>query len=154
EADAIVSDQDPADFANLGIPLHVGATYVLEPAVPPADGRRTEWLLLTSGTTGAPKLVSHDVGSLSPPIKPNAQAAVLGTSYDIRRYGGLQIFFRAVVGGGSLILSSAGEPVADHLQRLARYPVTHLSGTPSHWRRALMTPAIRLIAPGYVRLSG
>src|SRR5262249_41109966 len=116
--------------------------------------RRTTWLLLTSGTTGAPKLVSHDVGSLSAPIKSGVQAPVWGTFYDIRRYGGLQIFFRAVVGGGSLILSSAGEPVADHLERLARHQVTHLSGTPSHWRRALMTPAIRLIAPGYVRLSG
>jgi len=32
--------------------------------------------------------------------------------------------------------------------------VTHLSGTPSHWRGALMTPTIRAIAPRYVRLSG
>jgi acyl-CoA synthetase (AMP-forming)/AMP-acid ligase II len=32
--------------------------------------------------------------------------------------------------------------------------VTHLSGTPSHWRRALMSPAIRAILPRYVRLSG
>jgi acyl-CoA synthetase (AMP-forming)/AMP-acid ligase II len=79
---------------------------------------------------------------------------IWGTFYDIRRYGGLQIFFRAVIGGGSLILSSAGEPVADHLARLAHHRVTHLSGTPSHWRRALMSPALRTIAPGYVRLSG
>jgi acyl-coenzyme A synthetase/AMP-(fatty) acid ligase len=154
EVDAIVSDRHPADFANLGIPLHIRAISTLESAAPPIHGRRTTWLLLTSGTTGAPKLVSHDVGSLTAPIKAADQAPVWGTFYDIRRYGGLQIFFRAVVGGGSLILSSAGEPVADHLQRLARYRVTHLSGTPSHWRRALMTPAIRLIGPGYVRLSG
>ncbi len=32
--------------------------------------------------------------------------------------------------------------------------VTHLTGTPSHWRRALMSPAIARIAPRYVRLSG
>ncbi len=53
-----------------------------------------------------------------------------------------------------LFLSSAGEPVAEHLARLARHGVTHLSGTPSHWRRALMNPAIGTIAPRYVRLSG
>ena len=53
-----------------------------------------------------------------------------------------------------LVLSSAGEPVADHLARLAQHGVTHLSGTPSHWRRALMIPAIRTTAPRYVRLSG
>ena len=38
--------------------------------------------------------------------------------------------------------------------RLAEHGVTHLSGTPSHWRRALMSPQIHDIAPRYVRLSG
>jgi acyl-coenzyme A synthetase/AMP-(fatty) acid ligase len=32
--------------------------------------------------------------------------------------------------------------------------VTHISGTPSHWRRALMSSAAHLITPAYVRLSG
>jgi acyl-coenzyme A synthetase/AMP-(fatty) acid ligase len=162
EADAIVSDRDPADFAALGIPLHVEATSVIPPATPadgsanagPADGHRTTWLLLTSGTTGAPKIVVHDVTTLSAPIKPTGTPPVWGTFYDIRRYGGLQIFFRAIIGGGSLILSQAGEPVADHLARLARHGVTHLSGTPSHWRRVFMSPALKSIAPSYVRLSG
>lgn len=158
EADAIVSDRDPADFAALGIPLQVRASSVITPAAPatadPPDGHGTMWLLLTSGTTGAPKIVGHDVTTLSAPIKPVASPPVWATFYDIRRYGGLTIFFRAVIGGGSLVLSQAGEPAADHLARLARHGVTHLSGTPSHWRRALMTPALRLIAPGYVRLSG
>jgi acyl-CoA synthetase (AMP-forming)/AMP-acid ligase II len=54
----------------------------------------------------------------------------------------------------SLVLSCAGEPVTGHLTRLAYHGVTHLSGTPSHWRRALMNPAIRKMAPRYVRLSG
>jgi acyl-CoA synthetase (AMP-forming)/AMP-acid ligase II len=154
EVDAIISDQDAADFANLRIPLHVRAAPVIRPAAPPSSDRRTAWLLLTSGTTGAPKLVAHDVVSLSAPIKPANELPIWGTFYDIRRYGGLQIFFRAVIGGGSLIFSSAGESVTDHLMRLARHQVTHLSGTPSHWRRALMSPALRAIAPRYVRLSG
>jgi acyl-coenzyme A synthetase/AMP-(fatty) acid ligase len=165
EADAIVSDRDPSDFAALGIPLHVQAASTIEPTAPADaaqegddegrhDGYRTTWLLLTSGTTGAPKIVGHDVTTLSAPIKPAGSPPTWGTFYDIRRYGGLQIFFRAMISGGSLILSQAGEPVADHLARLSRHGVTHLSGTPSHWRRALMSPALRSIAPGYVRLSG
>jgi acyl-CoA synthetase (AMP-forming)/AMP-acid ligase II len=32
--------------------------------------------------------------------------------------------------------------------------VTHVSGTPSHWRKALSIGAPKLIAPAYVRLSG
>ena len=77
-----------------------------------------------------------------------------GTFYDIRRYGGMQIFLRAVVGDASLVLSSAGEPIAEHLERLGRRQVTHQSGTPSHWRSALMSPAIKAMSPRYVRLSG
>jgi acyl-CoA synthetase (AMP-forming)/AMP-acid ligase II len=76
------------------------------------------------------------------------------TFYDIRRYGGLQIFLRAVVGGGSLVLSSAREATADFLLRAGVHGVTHISGTPSHWRRALMSPLANRIAPRYVRLSG
>jgi acyl-coenzyme A synthetase/AMP-(fatty) acid ligase len=154
-----VTDCGAPDPDALGIPLHVKCSATIEPQHGLQDkllagGRQTEWVLLTSGTTGVPKLVSHTVASLTAPIKPGAGAPVWGTFYDIRRYGGLQIFFRAVVGGGSLILSSAGEPVADHLARLAAHKVTHISGTPSHWWRVLMGPGARTIAPRYVRLSG
>jgi len=82
------------------------------------------------------------------------QQSVWSTFYDIRRYGGLQIFLRAMLGGGSMMLSSAGEPVASFLGRAGTREVTHISGTPSHWRRALMSPASRRMAPRYVRLSG
>jgi acyl-CoA synthetase (AMP-forming)/AMP-acid ligase II len=54
----------------------------------------------------------------------------------------------------SLVLSNAKESTADFLARAGSRGVTHISGTPSHWRRALMTSAASLIAPEYVRLSG
>ncbi len=79
---------------------------------------------------------------------------IWGTFYDIRRYGGLQILLRALLGHASLILSDADEDVAGFLARLGCHGVTHLTGTPSHWRRALMSPANAAIAPAYVRLSG
>jgi acyl-CoA synthetase (AMP-forming)/AMP-acid ligase II len=79
---------------------------------------------------------------------------VWSTFYDIRRYGGLQILLRAFVGGGSMVLSSAGEPVTDFLSRAGSNRVTHISGTPSHWRRTLMSAATGNMKPRYVRLSG
>ena len=71
----------------------------------------TEWVMLTSGTTGTPKMVVHSRAGLVGAIDPAASAPVWGTFYDIRRYGGLQIFLRAVLGGSSLVLSEAGEAV-------------------------------------------
>jgi len=156
EIDAIVTDGSvPPQLTAL--PVRVVCTPRIAPlAAPPRTCERTEWVLLTSGTTGVPKMVAHSVAGLTAAIAPRVSAdpVVWGTFYDIRRYGGLQIFLRAVLGGASLVLSSAGEPVAEHLSRLARHGVTHLSGTPSHWRRALMSPEIGKIAPRYVRLSG
>jgi acyl-coenzyme A synthetase/AMP-(fatty) acid ligase len=117
----------------------------------------TEWILLTSGTTGVPKLVVHSFESLAGALPRNAAPAkpmVWSTFYDIRRYGGLQIYLRAVLSGSPLVLSSAGEPTREFFTRAAAAGVTHISGTPSHWRRALMSGETALISPEYVRLSG
>jgi acyl-coenzyme A synthetase/AMP-(fatty) acid ligase len=117
----------------------------------------TEWILLTSGTTGAPKLVAHSFESLAgglPRHPTSARPMVWSTFYDIRRYGGLQIFLRAVLSGSPLVLSSAGEPTREFLARAGAAGVTHISGTPSHWRRALMSGETGLMSPEYVRLSG
>jgi acyl-CoA synthetase (AMP-forming)/AMP-acid ligase II len=157
EIDAAVVDRaTPANAA-----FDRGVRIVCDEVIVPAErlavaSRDTEWVMLTSGTTGIPKMVVHSRAGLTASIKPAVGdgPVVWGTFYDIRRYGGLQIFLRAVLGGASLVLSSAGEPIAEHLDRLGRLGVTHLSGTPSHWRRALMSPSIRKISPRYVRLSG
>ena len=102
-------------------------------------------------------MILHTLRSLTSHIDPsqNQDADVVwGTFYDIRRYGGLQIFLRAVLGAGSFVVGGPDEPVGDYLSRLGAYGATHVSGTPSHWRRVLMNPRARAIKPRYVRLSG
>ena len=74
----------------------------------------SEWALFTSGTTGPPKMAIHSLRSLTGAIARTTNAAgdqVWSTFYDIRRYGGLQILLRALLGGGSMVLSGADEPV-------------------------------------------
>jgi acyl-CoA synthetase (AMP-forming)/AMP-acid ligase II len=157
EIDAVVTDQ-PDRFATLAIALVVTAGEDLQPASRARTECATEWLMLTSGTLGLPKIVNHTLEGLTGAIAADGPARgarpVWATFYDIRRYGGLQIFLRAIVGGGSLVLSEPGEPIADHVTRLNERAVTHISGTPSHWRKLLMSGAASAFSPRYVRLSG
>lgn len=161
EVDAVVSDGSFLSGASIGAAQHAICTPALVPRVHASQERLpTEWILLTSGTTGRPKMVLHTLASLtgaidvSPTRKRGSTTVIWGTFYDIRRYGGLQIYLRAVLTRSSLVLTRPQEPVANFLQRAGEADVTHISGTPSHWRRALMSPEADRIAPRYLRLSG
>jgi acyl-coenzyme A synthetase/AMP-(fatty) acid ligase len=158
EADVLVTDQP--DIAS----THHGVDRVLlcRRTVAPVEVDRgaqieTEWILLTSGTTGLPKLAVHTLASLAGSTRhgdPASASMVWSTFYDMRRYGGLHIFLHAALTGTSLVVSSAQESVADFFARAGAHGVTHISGTPSHWRRALMSPFANRIAPQYIRMSG
>jgi acyl-CoA synthetase (AMP-forming)/AMP-acid ligase II len=158
DIDAIVTDQPPR-WTHLGNYLIVGAHLPVGPLLAkPNTECSTEWLMLTSGTSGVPKIVCYTLDGLCGAIVAEGPArgapAVWATFYDIRRYGGLQIFLRAIIGGGSMVLSASGEPLSDHVARLSARGVTHISGTPSHWRKLLMSGSATGFAPRYIRLSG
>ena len=158
EVEAIVGDDLVQELGiNALAPFHDWRAPAEESDGESISYGATEWVLPTSGTTGAPKLVAHSLAGLAGSIdatERRAKPLVWATFYDIRRYGGLQIFLRALIGGHTLQLTEQEESVADHLTRCGVAGVTHLSGTPSHWRRVLMSPKMDAISPEYVRLSG
>ena len=158
EIDAIVTDRSLDELSGVDVPLVVRCDRaVWVGAVDRTSQYETEWILFTSGTTGVPKMVVHTLATLSGAIKSSGSLAgplVWATFYDIRRYGGLQILLRTLLGGGSLVLSAPGEGAATFLMRARDHGVTHITGTPSHWRRALMSPEAQSVSPSYARLSG
>jgi acyl-coenzyme A synthetase/AMP-(fatty) acid ligase len=158
EIDAIVSDNELNGLSDLSVSLRATISTTIRPVNDlPLERDETEWVMFTSGTAGMPKMVQHSLVGLTGAIMPrkDSEAAIVwSTFYDIRRYGGLQIFLRAIYDGASLVLSDAAEPTGEFLVRLAARGLTHISGTPSHWRRALMSPQADAIRPRYVRLSG
>jgi acyl-coenzyme A synthetase/AMP-(fatty) acid ligase len=155
--DLVISDGSCLSSASIGATQHARCTPALVPRGHASQERlRTEWIVLTSGTTGRPKMALHTLASLAGAIDASESPTevIWGTFYDIRRYGGLQIFLRAVLTRSSLLLTRPQEPLANFLQRAGDAVVTHISGTPSHWRRALMSPEADRITPRYIRLSG
>jgi acyl-coenzyme A synthetase/AMP-(fatty) acid ligase len=158
DADAVVSDRTVPDPGLPAVPRFISCSAAITPCDPAREtGCETEWVLLTSGTTGVPKLVAHTLATLTGAIRAGrtqAKPAVWCTFYDIRRYGGLQILLRTLLGGSSMVLPSAGEPTDDFLRRASARGVTHLLGTPTHWWLALTSSSADRIDPQYVRLSG
>ncbi|BAR55158.1 acyl carrier protein [Bradyrhizobium diazoefficiens] len=132
--DAVVTDE-PDRWAETGVPLVVTAQLPLQATAPAQTECATEWLMLTSGTSGVPKIAGHTLEALTGAIvaegPARGPAPVWATFYDIRRYGGLQIFLRAILSGGSMVLSDPHEALADHVARLNARAVSHISGTRS-----------------------
>jgi acyl-coenzyme A synthetase/AMP-(fatty) acid ligase len=157
EIDAIVTDEPPR-WTESEVYLVLAAQAPARVGASAKTQRATEWLMLTSGTSGVPKIVSHTLEGLTGAIVADGPARgdqpVWATFYDIRRYGGLQILLRAIIGGGSMVLTEPGEPLADYITRLQARGVTHISGTPSHWRKLLMSGSAFGFSPRYIRLSG
>jgi acyl-CoA synthetase (AMP-forming)/AMP-acid ligase II len=96
--------------------------------------------LVTSGTTGAPKIVRHSLASLARPVRarPELDGAVWLATYPLGLYAGLQVLLHALLGGGTLVAPPPGGDASELARRMAATGVTHVSATPSWWRRLLL----------------
>jgi Acyl-CoA synthetases (AMP-forming)/AMP-acid ligases II len=138
EATAVVMNKADADVLIASLDELQG-----DEQFEPVRSSDTKWRLTTSGTTGEPKSVVHTFGNLVRSVKPpraGTHSPIWGLLYDPSRLAGLQVVLQAIGGGGSLILSEAHDDIARRVELLVRQGCTHLSATPSMWRKILMTP--------------
>lgn len=98
--------------------------------------------LLTSGTTGPPKIVAHTLANLAMRALASAGAtAGAGArwllTYQPSAFAGMQVILTAACTDG-VIVTAPRRNYEEWFQAVRRHQVTHISGTPTFWRGFLM----------------
>ena len=98
--------------------------------------------LMTSGTTGRPKLVRHTLESLLGRIPRSAGSAMhCGQrwllSYQPTTFAGLQVILTALCAGAAVVQTANRNP-SELFAVAERFAATHISGTPTFWRSFLL----------------
>jgi acyl-CoA synthetase (AMP-forming)/AMP-acid ligase II len=117
----------------------------------------TSWVLTTSGTTGEAKLVAHTLASLTQTTKVDEVRGAQvrwGMLYDFTRFAGLQVLLQSALSGSLLIAPAQDKALEDKLAAFARHGCTHLSGTPTLWRKIIMTQGAGALGLKQVTLGG
>ena len=130
---------------RLGVPEHLDESLTWTPTEGTADTATVESdftvALMTSGTTGSPKLVRHRIESLLGRIPAMAGSVNRGQrwllTYQATAFAGLQVLLTALVTAGTVVQSRGRSP-ADLFAAAERFGVTHISGTPTFWRSFLL----------------
>jgi O-succinylbenzoic acid--CoA ligase len=101
-------------------------------------------ILFTSGSSGHPKPVLHELGAhLCSALGANKELS-FGPgcrwllSLPLYHVGGLALLFRSLTGSGAVVLSDSNETISGSL---LRYDITHLSLVPTQLRHLLATKA-------------
>lgn len=125
--------------------------------VPLLPGEMTCWVMGTSGTTGTPKLISHNLASVTATTKTDISIGSRhrwGLLYDPARFAGLQVLLQALISGAVLVAPEIELGLDRALDFMAEHGVTSLSTTPSYWRKILMSPAVDRLQPRQITLGG
>lgn len=102
-------------------------------------GRGFRVHLMTSGTTGRPKIAAYTVGALAGRIRCTASSARARwlLTYPVSSFAGVQVMLSAILGRGALVVPRSRTPDG-FVEAAVRHQVTHVSGTPTFWRSFLL----------------
>ena len=92
-----------------------------------------EVLFTTSGTTGAPKKITHSVDTVTKQVKVADKSAIWGLTYEHTKIAASQVIVQAYRNDNTLI-NLYGKSTKEVHNLIEEYQITHLSGTPTFYR--------------------
>lgn len=135
--EVLVTDRaDLADVAERVLPVADLLAGAAEADVPPlpVDAVRPH-LVLTTGTTGAPRGVRHDWNRLvrgAARVRPATDERWL-LAFGLHQFAGLQVLLHVAAAGATLVAPAPRRPI-EGLAAMRALGVTHASATPTYWR--------------------
>lgn len=161
EVDLVISDSCQDLKSLVGVPVFSKLEEALEACsdrmLGAADEVNTSWVVSTSGTTGQPKLVCHSLYSLTRTSKSNKEKGeeqVWGLLYGYSRFAGLQVVLQSLLVGAELVVPESSCSLEEQLSMLLENNCTHLSATPTMWRKILMVPRSNELDLRQITLGG
>lgn len=94
--------------------------------------------IFTSGTTGQPKKVTHNISTLTRSVRTGEryQNQIWGYAYNPTHMAGLQVFFQAFENQNTLVnIFNCGRQVV--YDAIGKYNISHISATPTFYRLLL-----------------
>ena len=114
--------------------------------------------MMTSGTTGAPKIAEHSLESLLARARLGGRGASQASgkwllTYQPTGFAGVQVILTAAITNG-LIVSPLQRNPAGFFEAAKRWEVSQISGTPTFWRSFLMAASPQELALRQITLGG
>ncbi len=138
--DYIVTHNDEL-FTDTETPVFHSITAISADGKSREKPKSTQWIIATSGTTSEPKLVGHTLSSLCRTTNTNSSRGAeqrWGLLYDHSRFAGIQVILQSILSGATLLIPDQTEHFEESIDFLIKQGCSHLSGTPTLWRKIVM----------------
>jgi acyl-coenzyme A synthetase/AMP-(fatty) acid ligase len=114
--------------------------------------------MMTSGTTGRPKIATHTLETLLARVRAAARLPANRNgrwllTYQHTGFAGVQVLLTAAMSGGLIVVPEQRSP-AGFVEAARRWGVTQISGTPTFWRSLLMASRPGELALRQITLGG
>jgi len=123
---------------NVAIPIISTTFHNMDEVVFAVQNSRSEITIFTSGTTGQPKKVIHNIDTLARAVRfgNRYKGQIWAYAYNPTHMAGLQVFFQAFENQNTLV--NVFNQSRDYVYQLIREKgITHISATPTFYRLLL-----------------